>query len=351
VAPGGDRRITVAWDNLSESTADPKSNQFDFYSYKIWRAANWTRPVGSSGPGENDWSLIGEYVRWPANQIETESVQQDTVSLYVPNYWQKPIPEGSLPLGWRRDSVVTLQLDRGDLLDFQSGHIIHPEPVDCVRDTAGDCLTTLGLKHGANPTTPGGGAVRITHYPIGRYTYRDTLVQNGFIYFYSITAKDSNDIGPCDPRKCLEGRRSAVESEGVVPQASLGNKVWVVPNPYRGRAQWDLTPNASDPTGTHIDFFGMPPAPWTLRIYTVAGDLVQTIRSSDPVNESLRTPVADPRTGQMRPGFNLQADTPNDGQARWNLITRSGQDVVSGIYLFTVESAKGTQVGKFVVVR
>ena len=27
---------------------------------------------------------------------------------------------------------------------------------------------------------------------------------------------------------------------------------------------WDLTPNASDPTGTHIDFYHMPPGRWTL---------------------------------------------------------------------------------------
>ena len=40
-----------------------------------------------------------------------------------------------------------------------------------------------------------------------------------------------------------------------------------------------------------------------------------------------------------------------DGQARWNLISRNGQDVVSGIYLFTVVSNKGNQRGKFVVIR
>jgi hypothetical protein len=46
-----------------------------------------------------------------------------------------------------------------------------------------------------------------------------------------------------------------------------------------------------------------------------------------------------------------QQDTPGDGQARWNLISRNGQDVVSGIYLFTVASKRGTERGKFVVIR
>ena len=46
-----------------------------------------------------------------------------------------------------------------------------------------------------------------------------------------------------------------------------------------------------------------------------------------------------------------QQDTANDGQARWNLISRNGQDVVSGIYLFMVESTRGIERGKFVLIR
>ena len=129
-----------------------------------------------------------------------------------------------------------------------------------------------------------------------------------------------------------------------------------MPNPYRGYSiltqrpsAWDLTPNASDPTGTHIDFMGLPRGPWTIRIYSVAGDLVQQIRSSDGVNESIRSPA---RVGATTyPGYNRQQDNPNDGEASWNLISRNGQDIVSGIYLFTVDSFEGTQRGKFVVIR
>jgi hypothetical protein len=46
-----------------------------------------------------------------------------------------------------------------------------------------------------------------------------------------------------------------------------------------------------------------------------------------------------------------QRETPDDGQASWNLISRNGQDVVSGIYLFSVTSSEGTSRGRFVIVR
>ena len=64
----------------------------------------------------------------------------------------------------------------------------------------------------------------------------------------------------------------------------------------------------------------------------------------------IRGPVTD-NGGVTRPGYNRQQDNPNDGQARWNLISRNGQDVVSGIYIFTVESGQGTQRGHFVIIR
>jgi len=74
----------------------------------------------------------------------------------------------------------------------------------------------------------------------------------------------------------------------------------------------------------HIDFMGLPRAKTRIRIYTLAGDLVQTIDH-------------DGSTG--------------DGEAPWNLISRNGQDVESGVYLFTVESSLGHQVGRFVLIR
>jgi hypothetical protein len=78
----------------------------------------------------------------------------------------------------------------------------------------------------------------------------------------------------------------------------------------------------------------MPAGTWTLRIFTISGDLVQTLRSDD-----------------VQTNGKLQKENEGDGQATWNLISRNGQDVVSGIYLFSVESQSGTSRGKFVIIR
>jgi hypothetical protein len=100
--------------------------------------------------------------------------------------------------------------------------------------------------------------------------------------------------------------------------------VWVVPNPYRAHADWERQPVPGDVFTRHIDFMGMPRARATVRIYTLAGDLVAVVDHDG---------------------------SGGNGEASWNLISRNGQDVESGVYLFTVTSPLGHQVGRFVLIR
>lgn len=362
LVPGGDKSVTLAWDNLSEVTPDPKSTWFDFRGYRIWKVSDWTRPVGSPGPAEADWQLLGEfrifdYVDRVGLPIEknysTDSTgAKNCPKVFIPNWLVDPVT------GRRDTATVSICLDRGDLWNRQNGEVLKPDTtVGCVRNEFGDCVTVSGCQVHAAPCTDPRFQKTVTKYPLGRYRYVDDEVKNGFIYFYSITAFDSTTVNSVTTE--LAGRRSAVEAEGIVPQASTkaGKGVWVVPNPYRGFARiqerpsaWDLTPNASDPTGTHIDFMGLPEGKWTIKIFTVSGDLVAELTSDDAVNESVRSEVKDD-AGVVYPGYNRQQDHARDGQARWNLISRNGQDIVSGIYLFAVESQYGTERGKFVVIR
>ena len=81
------------------------------------------------------------------------------------------------------------------------------------------------------------------------------------------------------------------------------------------------------PSGIRIEFRHLPMCYNTVRISTISGVLVEVL-------------YHDGRGG--------------NGTLPWNLISRNGQDVTSGVYLFSVEPQDGKfsrTVGKFVVIR
>jgi hypothetical protein len=131
----------------------------------------------------------------------------------------------------------------------------------------------------------------------------------------------------------------ATNFEFAVPQSlaqdaaqrdRFGHNIYVVPNPATRQALMEfsqLNPNADDPTGVRVEFRNLPASQNTVRIFTLSGDLVIEI----------------PHDGTM-----------GSGSQAWNLVSRNGQEIVSGVYLFSVESADSafeTVRGKFVVIR
>jgi hypothetical protein len=166
-------------------------------------------------------------------------------------------------------------------------------------------------------------------YPVGRYEFVDKDVLNGFDYVYAVTTLvETHGFVAGRPRTDrFEGSLAAEFGSRVVPDAAAradAQGVWVVPNPFRGDADWDRPPVYGDQLTRHVDFMGLPRAKCTIRIWTVAGDHVATIEHDG---------------------------SRGDGQAPWNLISRNGQDVASGVYIFTVESSLGNSRGHFVVIR
>jgi hypothetical protein len=114
--PSGDNAITIAWDNLSETTADPKTRWFDS-AYRLWKAANWTCPVGSSGPNDDDWrcsASSGCSTMRPTTGPAARSPELGQFVDVCPTVW---IPQGRVDAGLS---------ENGDLWDNQSGAVIHP---------------------------------------------------------------------------------------------------------------------------------------------------------------------------------------------------------------------------------
>ena len=176
--------------------------------------------------------------------------------------------------------------------------------------------------------------------------------------YYAVTAYDYGDYrSGTEP---LESAKSA-NALYIAPDRSTvkSKKPGVVPNPYRADQNYtqrylELAYNDQDTTyvswenrndGTNafypqtdrrIYFYNLP-RKCLIRIFTVSGDLVQIIKH-DPDSPSSYT------------AWNT------DHAEAWDLNSRNQQQVVSGLYLFSVEDKteenKGNiDVGKFVIIR
>ncbi|MBU0983764.1 MAG: hypothetical protein KKA42_07825 [candidate division Zixibacteria bacterium] len=101
-------------------------------------------------------------------------------------------------------------------------------------------------------------------------------------------------------------------------EASLDlNNIRVVPDPYYAHVPlWEISAGE-----TQIEFQNLPDI-CTLRIYSLAGDLVKTIEHTD-----------------------------GSGTVQWNLLTESQQQISSGLYVYHVESSYGDHVGRFAVIK
>jgi len=171
--------------------------------------------------------------------------------------------------------------------------------------------------------------------------------------YYSVTAYDYGDYKT--GTESLESAKIA-NSIYVAPSGNMRDPVGVCPNPYRANADYTVAhggvswEKGSGPPDDRTDipkffpqtdrrlFFYNLPMHCLIRIYTVAGDLVDIIP------------------------HNLEGDSMfgwNDEHAEaWDLNSRNHQQVVSGMYLFTVEefdanerSTGELEIGKFVVIR
>ncbi|MHB9012169.1 MAG: hypothetical protein ACYC49_08080 [Ignavibacteriaceae bacterium] len=102
------------------------------------------------------------------------------------------------------------------------------------------------------------------------------------------------------------------------------NNIAVVPNPYPGAASWEPLTNTVG-RGERLIYFTHLPAVCTIRIYTISGNLVQTLHH----NGSL-----------------------TDGQEPWNLVSKDGMDISFGVYIFQVDApGLGTKIGRFAIIK
>jgi len=157
------------------------------------------------------------------------------------------------------------------------------------------------------------------------WVFADGASLSGFKHQYAVTTIDTLDANIVNSdffETPIDSSQIVTILPGSPPRSNL-EEVAVVPNPYRVRADWEPG------DGTRILRFIRVPDKATVRIFTAAGELLRTLKADQNQN----------------PG-GVTGDVP------WDLRNDRGRGVVSGIYLYQIETVDGRTVkGKFVIIK
>ena len=144
------------------------------------------------------------------------------------------------------------------------------------------------------------------------YEYLDTdpVFKLGEKRYYSVVSVD--DKGN------FSGRTNITRHDKNVASVEKMQEVFVVPNPFKIESGFGGKVGAEDKIG----FYGLPKK-CSIRIYSYAGQLVETIEHDDPVYTTA-----------------------------WFQVTRNEQEIASGIYLYIITTPEGDKAsGKFIIVK
>jgi hypothetical protein len=243
---------------------------------------------------------------------------------------------GNIALQWTRDpeDFEDPFITKGDKKDF-AGYRIYKSNSGVISDYILLSEMTLGsealeaalIEDGPVKAVSASGDT-IEYY----YEYVVEGVLENWPIYVSVTSFDTG----YEPLK-LESLESSVNYNALlmIPSKSLNvtkdKDPYVVPNPYRIDGiyegiwweDWENQGQNWTEFKRRLDFVNLP-GNCTIRVFTLSGDLVDTIHNSD-----------------------------GDSRETWDLLSKDIQAITSGIYLFSVEPKSGgdTYIGKFVIIK
>lgn len=267
---------------------------------------------------------------------------------------------------WRRRNPPCGNLTTGQC---SFGHICTPDSVGGPRLPGGRIFEGYRLYRSEFPgeTPPASSFTLLREFDMVEddYGYNigldsvfiDSNLVRGKRYWYSVTSFGIPDIaiverpnpsgtGILRDTLITESAESSVleNMQRVDLSFSASDKlgeVLVVPNPYRvdqdytfENGGWEGRGRIWDEGKRLVKFIHLPKK-CKIRVFTMAGDMVAEM---DYVS-----PMVTNAAGQL-------VDS-NEGELEWNLLSESNRALASGVYVFTVESDFGTQIGKFVLIR
>lgn len=339
--------VTLSWRGArSELTRDPWSGRRDFEGYRVYAGrfntndayaliANWDVVDYSRfafDPEKNDWRRISD--------PKTPEAWREI--LYDPAFDPEDYSAPSLAQAYR-DTVQDTTIGRyGDTTVVDRERLSYWERGDYNR--ANDYIENGQREWNLIQRTEERDTI-INSEPLKYGCYEVTLdnLNPTVPLYFTVSAFDFGnyeyEIGPAASSLPGNGRYAEpIYSSDVVADSNL--RVVVYPNPYKasysdasgrpttyyqegyeGRGKSEFAEQ-----DRRIHFINLPDSA-AISIYTLDGDLIRRIDHPDRFLTTYAPSVA------------------------WDLISRNGQSVVSGIYIWRVDSRLGTQTGKLVIIK
>ena len=314
-------KIIVRWNGRdSETAVDFLSGDKCFEGYRVYmgkedRATDFVMLASYD---------IEDYVIWEYSDLPGDWVKQglpatrDSLKIlygldFDPTQYDNRLHSFTDPRTGKHRYFVPQDWNQSDLSDPLKIHRLYP---DAARDNPAD-TTEEGFQ---------------------RYYECEYVIDNlqaSEPWYVSVTAFSrgalDENIGVLESSPLLNVvREFPLPSSTMVEKEGLG--VIVYPNPYRGDAGYARAGYENRDRlkrvewSREIHFANLPPV-CKIRIYTLAGDLVQEIDHYYP---------------DAGPGS--QEET-------WNMISKNTQSVTTGVYIWSVHSDKTDQLGKLVIIK
>jgi hypothetical protein len=340
--------VTLRWDgSYTETERDPVSAKRDFEGYRVYSGrvnqdeqysliTSWDKndfKRVAYMPADNNWKTISD----PYNEEQWRVLMDDT-SFSPAKY---PVPDFTTAYRdlaydtiWNRNGAIAdiISRDRYSYWAAEAGNLGN------TYWAGGKIETNLIQRIGERDTVIAGEALTY-----GVYEFILKNLQSSVPMYFGVTTFDygdyQNNLESLESTPATNSQYTQpIYSSNIVVDSAL--KVGVYPNPYKieyrdGSGQRSsyfnegyegIGEGAFTEYDRRIHFINLPDTA-TIRIYSLSGDLIREIQHPDPFLTTYPSSVG------------------------WDLITRNAQAIVSGIYIYRIDSRLGTQIGKIVVIK
>jgi len=177
------------------------------------------------------------------------------------------------------------------------------------------------------------------------YKYEIMYPEKGVENYLAVTTFDrgipSQNLPPLESGRDEDANMKVIFAGPAASSAM--DSIYVVPNPYIGQCKFDGR-RANDEKGDRskrIWFINLPKR-CTIKIYSLAGDLIDTIEHDGEYVEDVINPSKASHFGIAQSGMHS-----------WDLLSRNNQIIAPGVYLYSVKNYENNHVkiNKFVIIK